>query len=96
MNRHGEDESCILWCGNLNDECTEEILFGTGKVSKQNTYDLNKIKILKDFKELFLQAGPLVSVKKPKEKTFAFVTFKVNAPPFRLKALVDSIFQGPI
>lgn len=53
MNRHGEDESCILWCGNLNDECSEEILF-----------------------ELFLQAGPLVSVKKPKEKTFAFVTFK--------------------
>lgn len=42
MNRHGEDESCILWCGNLNDECTEEILFGIGKVSKTNTYDLEQ------------------------------------------------------
>ena len=83
MNRHGEDESCILWCGNLNDECTEEILFGTGEVSQticSLKFKSRKIKILKDSKELFLQAGPLVSVKKPKEKTFAFVTFKVKFP----------------
>ena len=27
MNRHGEDEACVLWCGGLADDVTEELLF---------------------------------------------------------------------
>ena len=70
MNRHGEDESCILWVGNLDSKATEEILFGA--------YECFNNMISSSISELFLQAGPLISVKKPKDKTFAFVTFKVK------------------
>ena len=30
MNSHGEDEACILWVGNLDQNVTEELLFGMG------------------------------------------------------------------
>ena len=27
MNRHGEDEACVLWCGGLDDKVTQELLY---------------------------------------------------------------------
>ncbi|PSN29024.1 hypothetical protein C0J52_27904 [Blattella germanica] len=52
------DDSRTLWCGNLSDKVTEELLY-----------------------ELFLQAGPLETVRIPKsrdgkQRNFGFITFK--------------------
>lgn len=27
MNRHGEDEACVLWCGGLDEKVTQELLY---------------------------------------------------------------------
>ena len=71
MNRHGEDESCILWCGNLNDECTEEILFGTGEVSQticSLKFSLERSKYWKTRKNYFYRLDHLFPSKNPKRK----------------------------
>ncbi|CAL1282483.1 unnamed protein product [Larinioides sclopetarius] len=68
-----DDKERVLYCGNLSERVTEDILY-----------------------ELFLQAGPLESVKIPKEKdgrqrNYGFITFKhAVSVPYSI-ALMDGL-----
>lgn len=82
-----EESSNTLWCGNLADQVTEELLYELFlQVSKPENEDyfkpahLTSLDLMTYFTTYFLQAGPLEKVRIAKErdgrqKNFAFITY---------------------
>lgn len=90
MSQRENRDRRTLYCGNLHENVTEELLFELFLQVKEKRSSNERFLL----NELFLQSGPLenVTIRREGRRSFAFITFKHEESVHYAEAIMENVF----